>query len=200
LTRLSTSILKTTTSRRRACLKIAYHTSRPRYIPTIMAPTAGQRRTKSWGPPPPPQTLIIDNGAYTIKAGFSSPGSTSEAKIIPNCLARDREKRVYIGSQLEKCKDFGEIIFRRPVEKGYIVNWEAQKEIWEHEFFESKSPLRCDPGDTGLILTEAPNSFPQLQQHADEMVFEGFGFASYLRTTRTYISSRFSYTNSNYTL
>jgi actin-related protein 6 len=144
-----------------------------------MAP--GHRRTKSSGPPPPPKTLVIDNGAYTIKAGFSSPSSTSEPKIIPNCLARDRDKRIYVGSQLEKCKDFGEITFRRPVEKGYIVNWEAQKEIWEHEFFENKSPLKCDPEETGLILTEAPNILPQLQTNCDQIVFEAFGFASYLR-------------------
>jgi len=144
-----------------------------------MAPS--QRRTKSSGPVPPAKTLIIDNGAYTIKAGFSSPTSTSECKIIPNCMARDRSKNVYVGSQLSKCKDFGEITFRRPVEKGYLVNWEAEKEIWEHEFFEDKSPLRCDPKETGLILTEAPNALPQLQMNCDQIIFEEFGFASYLR-------------------
>lgn len=31
--------------------------------------------------------------------------------------------------------------FRRPVERGYLVNWEGQSEIWEHEFFEGKAPL-----------------------------------------------------------
>jgi actin-related protein 6 len=96
-------------------------------------------------------------------------------------MARDRERHVYTGSQLEKCKDFGEITFRRPVEKGYIVNWEAQKEIWEHEFFESKSPMKCDPEETGLILTEAPNALPHLQTNCDQIVFEAFGFPSYLR-------------------
>ncbi|KAH8598895.1 actin family [Bisporella sp. PMI_857] len=143
-----------------------------------MAP--GQRKKKS-ASALPNKTLILDNGAYTIKAGFSSPSATSEPKIIPNCIARDRDRKIYTGSDLEKCKDFGEINFRRPVEKGYIVNWEAQKEIWEHEFFEDKSPLKCDPAETSLILTEAPNALPQLQMHCDQMVFEEFGFASYLR-------------------
>ncbi|KAG4029743.1 hypothetical protein MFRU_014g00440 [Monilinia fructicola] len=127
------------------------------------------------------RTLVIDNGAYTIKAGFSSPGSTDSPRIIPNCLARDREKKVYIGSQLANCKDFGDIVFRRPVEKGYLVNWEAEKEIWEHEFFDKKAPLHCDPRETGLILTEAPNALPVLQTNCDQMVFEEFGFASYYR-------------------
>ncbi|KAM3077748.1 Actin-related protein 6 [Clarireedia jacksonii] len=129
----------------------------------------------------PAKTLVVDNGAYTIKAGFSSPESTDTPRIIPNCMARDRDKKVYIGSQLENCKDFGEIVFRRPVEKGYLVNWEAEKEIWEHEFFDKKAPLHCDPRDTGLILTEAPNALPALQTNCDQMVFEEFGFASYYR-------------------
>ena len=148
-----------------------------------MAPA--QRRTKSSGPVPPSQTLVIDNGAYTIKAGFSSPSSTSTPSIIPNCLARNRDKKVYVGSALKDCKDFGEIVFRRPVEKGYLVNWEAEKEIWEHEFFEDKSPLKCDPRETGLILTEAPNTLPQLQTNCDQIVFEEFGFPNYLRCPGT---------------
>lgn len=152
-----------------------------------MAPASAHRRTKSSGPPPPDRTLIIDNGAYTIKAGFSSPTTeTPTPSIIPNCMARDREKKVYVGSQLSKCRDFGEIVFRRPVDKGYLVNWEAQKEIWEHEFFEDKAPLHCDPRETGLILTEAPNALPQLQTNCDQVVFEEFGFASYYRCTGMY--------------
>jgi len=146
-----------------------------------MAPA---RKTKSSGPVPPARTLIIDNGGSTIKAGFSSPETPSSSfspQTIPNCLARDRERKVYIGSQLDKCKDFGEIVFRRPVEKGYIVNWEAQKEIWENEFFDEKAQLYCDPKETGLILTEAPNALPALQTACDQMVFEEFGFARYLR-------------------
>ena len=147
-----------------------------------MAPT--NRTTKPTAASPPARTLVIDNGAYTIKAGFSSPDPTIPAtpSIIPNCLARDRDRKVYIGSDLSKCKDFGEIVFRRPVEKGYLVNWEAEKEIWEHEFFDPKATQYCDPKETGLILTEAPNGLPALQTNCDQMIFEEYGFARYLRT------------------
>ena len=55
--------------------------------------------------------------------------------VIPNCIARStRDKCTYVGAELNSCKDFGELAFRRPVEKGFIVNWEAEKAIWEHEF------------------------------------------------------------------
>ncbi len=147
------------------------------------------RLTKSDGPAPPAKTLVLDNGAYTLKAGFAGPGievDSKECRMIPNCMARDRNRKVYTGSELEKCKDFGEIQFRRPVEKGYTVNWEAEKEIWEHEFFDKKAGLFCDPTETGLILTEAPNALPVLQSHCDQVVFEEFGFARYYRAIGMY--------------
>lgn len=107
------------------------------------------RHAKPTAPPPPPNTLIVDNGAHTIKAGFapSEPDVDAQCQIIPNCIARGRDRRVWIGAQLEKCKDFGEMAFRRPVEKGYLVNWEAEKEIWESAFFDKDAKLKvgCDP-------------------------------------------------------
>jgi len=91
---------------------------------------------------------VVVPGANTIKAGFSSteasPSQSSDAgncHIIPNCIARSRDKRTYIGSALSKCNDFGEMAFKRPVEKGYVVNWEAEKAIWEQEFFNQKAAL-----------------------------------------------------------
>ena len=88
---------------------------------------------------PPLPTLVVDNGAYTLKAGMvpsaATPLGYDSCSVIPNCIARStRDKRTYVGSELGACKDFGELAFRRPVEKGFIVNWEAQKAIWEHEF------------------------------------------------------------------
>ena len=102
---------------------------------------------------PVKNTLVLDNGAYTLKAGLIPAASTPEASpgygdctVAPNCIARSsRDKRTYIGSGLEKCKDFGELAMRRPVEHGFIVNWEAQTHIWEHELFGKSS------GDAGAI-------------------------------------------------
>ncbi|ORY63874.1 actin family [Pseudomassariella vexata] len=141
------------------------------------------RKSKPSRPPPPSRTLVLDNGAHTLKAGFVSPDETSSSppRIIPNCIARDRDRHTYVGSEISQCKDFGEIAFRRPVEKGFIVNWEAQKEIWEREFFDAKAPQQCDPSETTLLLAEPPNSLPVLQTNCDQMVFEEFGFASYAR-------------------
>ena len=40
---------------------------------------------------------------------------------------------------------------------------------------------QCDPHDTNLILTEAPNAPQVLQANCDQMVFEEFEFSSYFR-------------------
>jgi len=91
------------------------------------------------------QTLVLDNGAYTIKAGFASEAPQLEdCKVIPNCIARSfRDKRFYIGSQLDhECKDYGELQIRRPVEKGYVVNWESEKCIWDYTFFNNDAELK----------------------------------------------------------
>jgi actin-related protein 6 len=162
-----------------------------------------------------PKTLILDNGAHTIKAGYSVPDNNNDnattttspsptCRIIPNTIARSqRDKRTYIASELHDCVDFGELAFKRPVEKGYVVSWECQKAIWENEFFfepaaadkDSSSSgggdgVYCpDPAETNLILTEAPNAPAALQKHCDEMVFEEFGFGNYWRSVAPVLSS-----------
>ncbi|EER28360.1 Actin- protein 6 [Coccidioides posadasii str. Silveira] len=162
-----------------------------------MGPTKGSRAAKSAAAAAqslPTKTFIIDNGAYTMKAGYA-PSNVEDSPsdplapclMIPNALVKTRDKRVYTGPQLNThVTDWNEAAFRRPVEKGYIVNWEAQREIWDHSFFDEKIPrrpeVRCtDPGDTTLILTEAPNAMAALQKNADEMVMEEWGFGGYLR-------------------
>ncbi|KAG6997511.1 hypothetical protein G7Y79_00040g076760 [Physcia stellaris] len=111
----------------------------------------------------PQQTLVIDNGSYAIKAGFvSGDPKLDQCRWVPNCIARDR-------------------VFRRPVEKGYLVNWEAEKAIWDNTFIDQGARLKCDPHDTNLVLTEAPNTPAALQNNCDQMIFEEYDFASYSR-------------------
>lgn len=138
----------------------------------------GRKPKHAQQPPRPPTTLILDNGADTIKAGLLS---SSSPRRIPNSIARDRARHVYVASEIDKCRDFGEIAFRRPVEKGFVVNWEVQKDIWERELFDDDAPLHVDPKDARLILAEAPNGLPVLQTNCDQIVFEEYGFASYFR-------------------
>lgn len=92
-------------------------------------------------PPKPTRTLVVDNGSYTIKAGFAAENAVPEDCLqVPNCLARARDKRVLVGQQLDSCRDFGSMSFRRPVEKvclpsamihgSFPANYLYQRAIW----------------------------------------------------------------------
>lgn len=143
----------------------------------------------------PLQTLVLDNGCYSIKAGLCklsepSPSAdpSSECRVIPNCVTRSRGRKVYIASEVESCADYGEMVYRRPMDKGSIVHWETQREIWDREFFgkgHDKKGRRwnLEPKEMNLILTETPTPLQALSTATDQIVFEDFGFASYLRTT-----------------
>lgn len=131
-------------------------------------------------------TLIFDHGAHSIKAGFSTPGSDpklEDCHPVANCIARSqRDKLTYIGQELDDCGDFGELQIRRPVEKGYVVSWETEKTVWERTILDKRSNFHCDPHETNLIYTEAPNAPGVLQRNADEIIFEEFEFHSMYRT------------------
>jgi actin-related protein 6 len=156
--------------------------------------STGGRKSKPALPVKPQTTLIIDNGAYTLKAGRVSGYTVDDAPlVVPNFIARNPLKKTYLAAQQEQCRDFSEIQFRRPVERGFVVNWEAQKEIWDRQFFDDKAPLRCDPAETRLILAEPPNALPVLQSNCDQIVFEEYGFTSYYRGIGVLQSSQFRY-------
>lgn len=140
----------------------------------------------------PDSTFVLDNGAYTIKAGFASTTDCAtdaehlqNCEVVPNSLVRSRDKKTYIAAQQHQITQWSEAIFRRPIENGQLVSWEVQKEIWDYSFFEQKTAReKCfvaDLAETTLLLTEQPNSMPALQRNTDEIVMEEYGFGGYAR-------------------
>jgi len=115
----------------------------PKHIEPVQRVEEMPRHSKPSQQLLPTRTLVVDNGAYTIKAGFASTSKQPEdCQVIPNCIARDRGKKVWIGSQIDHCTDFGEVVYRRPVEKGYLVSWEAEKAVWDNSFLDQGAKLK----------------------------------------------------------
>jgi len=101
-----------------------------------------------------PQTLVLDNGGYSIKAGLVGEDPVlGDCSIIPNCVARDsgKAKRTYIGADLEKCNDYFHLVMRRPVEKGMIVNWDLERTIWHHTFISERNAIFDVSALAGII-------------------------------------------------
>lgn len=141
----------------------------------------------------PGRTFIIDNGGFSIKAGYApaqpedDEQSLSRCHVVPNAIVRTRDRKTYVGAQMDKeVTQWSEAIYRRPVEHGQLVGWEAEKEIWDFSFFDERTAqndlLISEPEDTTLIFTESPNTIPALQKNADEIIMEEWGFGGYRRT------------------
>jgi len=124
-------------------------------------------------------TLILDNGGSTIKAGFSTQ---STPRTIPNCImkAKSEKRRAFIGDQIEDCRDLSSLYYMLPFQKGFLVNWDHQKTVWDHLF--GKHSFNIQPEDHNLIFTEPYFNFQSIQEGLSEIFFEEYGFKSLLRT------------------
>ena len=73
--------------------------------------------------------LVIDNGGHTCKVGFA--GEDKPKKCMFNGLAKSKsEHKVFVGDQLENCQDFSALQYRLSLERGCLVNWDTQAEVW----------------------------------------------------------------------
>ncbi|KAJ8974179.1 hypothetical protein NQ317_004856 [Molorchus minor] len=79
------------------------------------------------------RAVVLDSGAYTIKAGISTDDTPS---IIPNCImkAKSERKRLFIGDQINECRDCSGLYFLLPSERGYVTKWDVQKPVWDYVF------------------------------------------------------------------
>ncbi|KAG8214390.1 actin-domain-containing protein [Butyriboletus roseoflavus] len=126
-------------------------------------------------------TVVLDNGGSTIKAGVV--GSDDETvRIIPNAIVRSKgDKATYIGHEIARCRDFSSLHYRLPFEKGYLIDWDAQKAVWDGLF--STEGLSVNAPECSLVITEPYFDLPNVQDVYDQFVFEEYEFRSYYRCT-----------------
>ncbi|GBP71921.1 Actin-related protein 6 [Eumeta japonica] len=124
---------------------------------------------------------ILDNGGYTAKVGFSS----DSPKIVPNCImkAKSERRRAFIGSQIDECRDASGLFYLLPFQKGFLVNWDTQKTIWDFIFSKDCTPVNFS--ETPLIVTEPLFNFVAIQEAMTEIFFEEYECQSLLRINAT---------------
>ncbi|OBZ68644.1 Actin-like protein ARP6 [Grifola frondosa] len=124
--------------------------------------------------------VIVDNGASSIKAGWSVLMTQNRGAIIPNAIVRSKgDKTAYVGHEMAKCRDYASLNYRLPFEKGYLVDWDAQKAIWDGMF--SNEVFGVNTAESSLLITEPCFDLPNLQDVYDQFVFEEYEFLSYYR-------------------
>ncbi|XP_018566589.1 actin-related protein 6 [Anoplophora glabripennis] len=124
--------------------------------------------------------VIVDSGAYNIKAGFSGDVSPT---LIPNCImkAKSERKRLFIGDQINECRDCSGLYFLLPCERGYITKWDVQKPVWDYVFSKNVCPINDNP----VIVTQPLFNFKSIQDCIDEIFFEEYEVASMFRLNPT---------------
>ncbi|GAB6018585.1 Actin- protein 6 [Chamberlinius hualienensis] len=135
-----------------------------------------------------PTCVVLDNGGYTAKVGYATQ---SEARIIPNCItkAKSERRRQFIGDQIDDCKDVSGLFYILPFQKGFLVNWEAQRTIWDYIFGKDVLNLNQDSGENELIITVPHFNFSSIQEGMNELLFEEYNFDSVLQTNATALSA-----------
>ena len=68
-------------------------------------------------------TVVVDNGASTIKLGVVGRGD-SVPRVIPNAIIRSKgDKTTYFGQEFDQCKDFSSLHYRLPFEKVSLLSF-----------------------------------------------------------------------------
>ncbi|KAK2186743.1 hypothetical protein NP493_190g02000 [Ridgeia piscesae] len=130
-------------------------------------------------------TVVLDNGAYTAKVGFCAD---AEPRLIPNCVikAKTVRNRVFIGDQVDDCKDLSGLFYLLAFQKGYLVNGEIQKKVWDYIY--GKDVLKVDFNETGLVVTEPYFNFTSITEAMTEIFFEEYQFKSIFKCNPSFLS------------
>lgn len=77
------------------------------------------------------------------------------------------ERQLYVADKLlDSNLDITGLRLRRPIDRGYMVNPELQKDIWEHAF---QTMLGTAPRGCGLVLTEPLFNLPAVKEATDQV-------------------------------
>lgn len=102
------------------------------------------------------------------------------------CRTKTERRKSFIGNQLDDIKDLSGLYYLLPFQKGYLVNWDTQRQVWGHVF---QTLLKITPSDLNLVITEPPFNFPSVREAMVEVLFEEYGFSSLCLTTPSSLSS-----------
>ncbi|XP_011496887.1 PREDICTED: actin-related protein 6 isoform X2 [Ceratosolen solmsi marchali] len=107
---------------------------------------------------------------------------------LPNSImkAKSERRRPFIGNQIEECRDVSGLYFMLPLQKGYLINWDVQKTVWDYIFSKECCPINLS--HTSLIITEPPFNFPSVQEAMAEIFFEEYEISSLLRINPSTLS------------
>lgn len=100
--------------------------------------------------------------------------------------AKSERRRPFIGNQIEECRDASGLFYILPFQKGYLVNWDIQKTVWDYIFSKECCPVNLS--QLSVVVTEPPFNFASIQEAMTEIFFEEYECHSLLRINTSSLS------------
>lgn len=116
--------------------------------------------------------LIIDLGGGNVKIG--KMGNFPRI-LSPNCIARQKGK-VLVGKEVDEAKHFSNINFRRPHERGYLVDCKLEQQILDKIFRTEGSLQNLEKETSTVVLTNPPFTPKTIQEDITEIMLETYQF------------------------
>lgn len=124
-------------------------------------------------------TLIIDNGAGTIKAGFG--GSDSPNAVFPSVVGTPKTTRgqcrpedMRVGTDvMDKRSEF---VCKYPIERRVVTSWDAMEKLWQHTFV---NELRVEPAEHTVLLSQGPMNPKANREKMAQIMFENFSVPAF---------------------
>lgn len=94
--------------------------------------------------------------------------------------AKSEKRRPFIGNQISECRDISGLFYILSFTKGYITNWEVQKNVFDYIL---SSEFQVNFSESKLIITEPLFNFPSIQEAMIEIFFEEYDCCAIARPT-----------------
>lgn len=77
--------------------------------------------------------VVVDNGASYCRVGLA--GESEPRRSFQNAAAKSKsEGKALLGDMLDSSRVVTQLSLRRPFDRGYLVNWDLEAEIWTRAF------------------------------------------------------------------
>lgn len=110
--------------------------------------------------------------------------------------AKSEKRRPFIGNQIQECRDVSGLFYILSFQKGYILNWEVQKNVWDYIFSNECFPVNFS--ESKFIITEPLFNFPSIQEALVEIFFEEYDCGALAKVTAPDLC-QYHYTNTQKT-
>ncbi|KCV69980.1 hypothetical protein H696_03445 [Fonticula alba] len=123
------------------------------------------------------QFIVIDNGSFTIKAGFA--GEDRPQALLRTCIGHTKYQKVMSGGDFEPGRMIGNSLqeyrglFRTtsPIKNGLIENWEDMEALWNHLYSQH---LKVSSEDHPVLITDAALSPHKQRLQIAQVLFESY--------------------------